>query len=72
MGSDEKTGLTLESPTVKYIGIGLLIAGVGLGAFALLKEKKGKKSSKGGKLSGVSQKRLRSGKRSKRAKKVNF
>lgn len=66
---EKKSGFTLESPTVKYIGIGLLVFGVGMGAYALIKDKKGKKSK--GKLSGTKKhhKRLSSGER---AKTVNF
>lgn len=66
---EKKSGFTLESPTVKYIGIGLLVFGVGMGAYALIKNNKDKKSK--GKLSGTKKhnKRLSSGKR---AKTVNF
>lgn len=68
---EKKSGFTLESPTVKYIGIGLLVFGVGMGVYSLIKSDKDKKSKGKGKLSGTKKddKRLSSGKR---AKTVNF
>lgn len=69
-GENEDGVKFIESSTAKWIGIGLLAAGVGMGAYALIKGNK-KKTSKGGKLNGVSRKRLTSGKR-RHAKKVNF
>lgn len=73
MGNSDETKKTfsLSGKTGMWIGIGLLLGGVGLGAYALTK--KNKSAKKQGKLAGCGKKKGKKSKKSgKRRKAIGF